>query len=100
VTDVVRGADLLDSTAAQIHLQRLLGLATPRYLHVPGRRMPPAKSCPSRRVRPTRCREHSTGIGISRLPAPVGIAGKNFSNGLSSLGPRPPAAGTQPYPFF
>ena len=35
VTDVVRGADLLDSTARQIHLQRLLGIATPRYLHVP-----------------------------------------------------------------
>jgi glutamyl-Q tRNA(Asp) synthetase len=35
VTDVVRGADLLDSTARQIHLQRLLGAATPRYLHVP-----------------------------------------------------------------
>ena len=35
VTDVVRGADLLDSTARQIHLQQLLGLATPRYLHVP-----------------------------------------------------------------
>lgn len=35
VTDVVRGADLLDSTARQIHLQRLLGYAQPRYLHVP-----------------------------------------------------------------
>jgi glutamyl-Q tRNA(Asp) synthetase len=35
ITHVVRGADLLDNTARQIHLQRSLGLATPRYLHVP-----------------------------------------------------------------
>jgi glutamyl-Q tRNA(Asp) synthetase len=35
ITDVVRGADLLDSTARQIHLQRLLDVATPRYLHTP-----------------------------------------------------------------
>ncbi|MGH8720980.1 MAG: tRNA glutamyl-Q(34) synthetase GluQRS, partial [Burkholderiales bacterium] len=35
VTDVVRGADLLDSTARQIHLQRLLGASMPRYAHEP-----------------------------------------------------------------
>lgn len=35
VSDVVRGADLRDSTARQVYLQQLLGLPTPRYLHVP-----------------------------------------------------------------
>jgi glutamyl-Q tRNA(Asp) synthetase len=35
VTHIVRGADLADNTPRQIHLQNLLGLPRPSYLHTP-----------------------------------------------------------------
>ncbi len=35
VTEIVRGDDLLLSTAQQIYLQRVLGFSTPEYAHVP-----------------------------------------------------------------
>ncbi|MBK8814883.1 MAG: tRNA glutamyl-Q(34) synthetase GluQRS [Methylococcaceae bacterium] len=35
INHVVRGCDLLEETPKQIYLQRLLGLPTPKYMHVP-----------------------------------------------------------------
>jgi glutamyl-Q tRNA(Asp) synthetase len=76
VTDVVRGADLLDSTARQIHLQRLLGVATPRYLHVPvatnaaGEKL--SKQTRASDARPENIPQALEFLG---LPAPAGAVG-------------------------
>ncbi len=53
VTDVVRGADLLESTARQVLLQQALGLPPVRYLHLPlavdrrGRKLSKSEEAPS-----------------------------------------------------
>lgn len=35
ITEIVRGIDIMDSTARQIWLQQLLGCRTPDYIHIP-----------------------------------------------------------------
>ena len=53
VTQIVRGADLLGSTARQIHLQQLLGFRSPQYLHIPivqdslGRKLSKSEAAPA-----------------------------------------------------
>ncbi len=75
ITDVVRGADLLDSTPWQIELQRALGLGSPQYAHLP-------------LVTAT----DGTKLAKSRgsLPADLADPGRILHQGLVLLRQRPP----------
>jgi glutamyl-Q tRNA(Asp) synthetase len=79
VTDVVRGADLLDSTARQIFLQRLLGYATPRYLHVPvvtngaGEKLSKQTRAPDARPE-----DIPHALDYLGMPSPAGLAGREL----------------------
>ena len=79
VTEVVRGDDLLSSTPRQIHLQRLLGLPTPRYAHVPlvlgadGRRL--AKRHGAVTLADLAAGEVDAGAVLARLGASLGLCG-------------------------
>lgn len=77
VTEVVRGADLLLSTPRQLHLQRLLGLPTPRYLH-----------------HPVAVTADGSKLSKQHRAAPLDMArpGANLTRALELLGQRPPAA--------
>ncbi|CAM5187149.1 Glutamyl-Q tRNA(Asp) synthetase OS=Castellaniella defragrans (strain DSM / CCUG 39792 / 65Phen)OX=1437824 GN=gluQ PE=3 SV=1 [Castellaniella denitrificans] len=77
VTDVVRGADLLDSTTRQRQLARALGLPMPRVLHVPlildaaGRKLSKQNHAPALDVsRPLDCLQSAwRALGFATLPA-------------------------------
>jgi glutamyl-Q tRNA(Asp) synthetase len=73
ISNVVRGEDLADNTARQIHLQRLLGLPTPRYLHTPlvcdarGEKLSKSNGAPSLDV--TALRAAGAALGLPALTA-------------------------------
>jgi glutamyl-Q tRNA(Asp) synthetase len=75
ITEVVRGADLLDSTARQIYLQRCLGLSPVTYLHIP-------------------VATGAKGDKLSKqnlaLPLAADGAGRNLYRALEFLGQQPP----------
>lgn len=75
VTDVVRGADLLDSTPRQLYLQELLGLPQPRYLHVPLL---------------IQADGHKLGKSYRSPPLPANQAGSLLLRALRALGQQPP----------
>jgi glutamyl-Q tRNA(Asp) synthetase len=82
VTDVVRGADLLDSTPRQIWLQRQLGLPLPRYLHVPIATNAAGEKLSKQTLAPALCVEDAE----SELRAALGFLGQEVPGeaGLSA----------------
>ncbi len=80
VTHVVRGEDLADNAARQIHLQRLLGLRTPQYLHVPlllgadGEKLSKRNgaSAIDANEPALAVRQAAAALGLSIAPAPLG----------------------------
>ncbi|WP_160288412.1 tRNA glutamyl-Q(34) synthetase GluQRS [Pseudomonas knackmussii] len=77
VTDIVRGADLLDNTPRQLYLQELLGIAHPRYLHVPLIIQPDG---------------HKLGKSYRSPPLPVEQAAPLLVRALRALGQEAPEA--------
>lgn len=65
ITEVVRGIDLLDTTPRHIHLQNLLGIPTPAYVHIP-------------------VAENSAGQKLSKLTGAPAVSTKNVSKTLHS----------------
>jgi glutamyl-Q tRNA(Asp) synthetase len=82
VNQVVRGADLLSSTPRQIYLQRVLGLGTPRFCHLPLVTGPQLKKLSKR--------DNAVSLALGRDLLKEG--GALMVSALRFLGQRPPAA--------
>lgn len=82
ITDVVRGADLLDSTARQIVLHGLLGWQAPHYAHVPlavdrhGHKLSKQNRAPPLGLHPA-ARELADALRFLGLPPPADLTGSN-----------------------
>jgi len=84
VTHVVRGADLLGSTARQIHLQTLLGLPVPAYAH-----LPVATNVAGEKLsKQTLARAVDEGSPSHALVAALDFLGQNPPDGLSGASVR------------
>ena len=72
VREVVRGDDLLDATAAQVHIARALGLPVPRYAHVPLVRGPDGERLAKRHGAVT-LREIDPGDAVAWMAGSLGL---------------------------
>jgi len=82
ITDVVRGADLLDSTARQILLHQLLGRPVPRYLHLPVAANPQGEKLSKQ----TGAAPVDAARPVETLWTVLGFLGQNPPQGLRSAG--------------
>lgn len=89
VTQVVRGDDLVTSTPRHVYLQRLLGLPTPRYAHVPLVVGPGGDRLAKRDGAVTLPELAESGVGpddvLSALAWSLGLAGKGEAVTASAL---------------
>jgi glutamyl-tRNA synthetase len=96
VEEVVRGADLVDSTPRQIWLARALGAAVPAYAHVPlvlgkdGRRL-------AKRHGDVTLREVDPAEAVQWMASSLGLAGRTAAEVLDGFDPS--VLGTEPTIF-
>ena len=96
VQEVVRGADLVDSTPRQIWLGRALGLPELSYAHVPLVLGPDGKRLAKRHGSVT-LREVAPAAALSWMAASLGLAGETPRELLASFDPA--RVGTEPTVF-